>query len=328
MKFETKKTTSLGLQKRMQRHSQKGFTLIELLISMTITLVIVGLLMGMTKMAVGAWQTTHAKSRSSRLAQEVFDTIGKDLEGIVIRTGNKYEWLLIQESNNSGVDNGVASKEMVNPLEISFFSAVTDRYNGQINHPTEDRGGDISMIRYRLIQKDLIGAAKEKPVFALYRQRIEPKEAFDDFLAKESIDEDSNEINGYDTDQIVEDKNYLAENIYDFTLSFIFEYTLNNKKGYKRVVVQTNGDVKGLRIKGNVIEIKDGASWKPLNEEIPTGASQARLSGADISILVLSDSAMNKLANDKTPSFSEDELAKFLLKNGHHYSKSVILPQP
>lgn len=296
--------------------SHKGFTLIELLVSMTITLIIVGLLMGMTKMAVSAWQKTSAKARSSRLAQEVFDSVAKDLEGIVIRTGNSYEWLLIQESDNTGTENGPnASKELSNPIEISFFSAVTDRYNGQINVDGVDLGGDISMVRYRLIHQDQIEAAGSKPVFSLYRERINPDVAFTDLLAKTSLDG----IKA--TDDIVDRENFLAENIYDFTLSFNFEYTLaSGAKGYHRAVIQSNGASKSLSIKGNAITI-DG---NPIT--LPAGASSPRLAGADVSILVLSDGGMNGLKNKNITTSAQ--LSDYLKQHGHHYSKSVILPQP
>jgi len=75
----------------------KGFTIIELLVSMTITLVIVGLLLGMTKIAVGAWLTTNNKTKSTRLASEVFEVVGRDLEGFVFRSGNNFEWLTISD---------------------------------------------------------------------------------------------------------------------------------------------------------------------------------------------------------------------------------------
>lgn len=299
----------------IQRNAKKGFTIIELLISMTITLVIVGLLMGMTKMAVGSWQSTHAKTRSSRLAQEVFDSVGKDLEGIVIRTGNDYEWLLIKESDNSATENGPdSSKEISNPIEVSFFSAVTDRYNGQINVNGVDMGGDISMVRYRLIHQDQIEAGGTRPVFALYRERIEPNEAFEKLLAKPTLD------GVIPSEDIVDRENFLAENIFDFTLSFNFEFTLTTgAKAYKRVVVQTNGVTKKLSIKGNQVLVDDAVLTI-------AGASSARLAGADISILVLSDGGMNSL--EKKNITSASDLSKFLLQNGHHYSKSVILPQP
>ncbi len=318
MKFEMKNTNSQTAQPRSQRKNVKGFTLIELLISMTITLVIVGLLMGMTKMAVGAWQRTNSKARSSGLAQEVFDTVGKDLEGIVIRAGNDYEWLLIQESENDpGKDeNGLSNKEMVNPLEISFFSAVTDRYDGQINVPKVDLGGDISMVRYRLIHQDVVEAGGSKPVFALYRQRIEPDVAFERLLGQDSID------GVISSNETVERDNFLAENIFDFTLSFNFEFTLETgAKEYKRVVVQTNGDSKKLSIRGNEVYVDNTVITAPSGAT----ASSTRLAGGDISILVLSDSGMNGLKNRN---FTTDyTFADYLNEHGHHYSKSVILPQ-
>lgn len=318
-----KKMTSniKGAGHTKQRKSQKrikGFTLIELLVSMTITLVILGLLLGMTKLAVTAWQNSHSKTRASRLAQEVFDSIGKDLEGMVIRTGNSYEWLLVRESDNTATENGpAATKEMVNPLDISFFSAVTDRYNGQINVDGVDMGGDISMVRYRLIHQDLIGGSTPKPVFALYRQLIDPDDTFNEMLAKTSID------GIRDTSEIVAEENYLVENIFDFTLSFNFEYTTSaGAKGYRRIVVQSDGSNDPISIKGNEILV-NGTS---LQSQLPTGASSPRLAGADVSILVLSDGGMNGLKNKNIS--TDEQLAAYLNENGYHYSKSVIVPRP
>ena len=74
----------------------------------------------------------------------------------------------------------------------------------------------------------------------------------------------------------------MAENIFDFTLSFNFEYTLTSgAKGYHRVVIQNSGVSNSLSIKGHEITV-DG---NPL--PLPAGASSPRLAGADVSILVL-----------------------------------------
>lgn len=309
----------------LQKKTQKGFTLVELLVSMTITLIIIGLLMGMTKMAVGAWHKTQTKTRSSKLAQEVFDSIGKDLEGMVVRTGNNFEWLLISESPEDTVgDRGpTTNKEMLNPLDISFFSAVTDRYDGQIGVSGVDNGGDISMVRYRLIHQDLIGGSVLKPVFALYRERINPDETFTEMLAQPTID------GIRDSSEIVEEANFLAENIFDFTLSFNFEYTLANVKQYKRVVIRNSGVGAGLSIKGNQILV-NGVSIQtppPGNPNgLPNGASSARLAGVDVSILVLSDGGMNGLQNANITTAAQ--FAAYLKEHGHLYSKSVIVPRP
>ncbi len=238
---------------------------------------------------------------------------------------------------------------MVNPLEISFFSAVTDRYNGQINVTGVDMGGDISMVRYRLIHQDLIGGILKKPVFALYRELVDPDYTFHHALGNKlppvdptdptetpvySIDSvDLNDtdwanrdktkrpVRDYTSSGIVEEQNYLAENIFDFTLSFNFEYTLpSGAKGYHRAVIQNSGVSKSLSIKGNEITV-DG---NPL--PLPADASSPRLAGADVSILVLSDGGMNGLKNKNIT--DDTAFAQYLKEHGHHYSKSVIVPRP
>jgi type II secretory pathway component PulJ len=312
-------------RKVVLKRKPKGFTLVELLVSMTITLIIVGLLMAMTKMAIGAWQKTHAKTRSSKLAQEVFDSIGKDLEGMVVRTGNNYEWLLIKESPDVVGERGpTAAKEMVNPLDITFFSAVTDRYDGQIN-TASDKGGDISTVRYRLIHQDLIGGSVLKPVFALYRERVNPDETFTDYLAKPSID------GVRPSDEIVAEENFLAENIFDFTLNFNFEYTATTSAGvstknYIRVVIKNNVANAGISIKGNEIRVNGASIQNILTVPAGGSVSSARLAGVDVSILVLSDGGMNGLQNANIT--TDAQFTEYLKEHGHLYSKSVIIPRP
>jgi len=309
----------------------KGFTLVEVLIAMTITLVIVGLLMGMTKIAVATWQTTHAKARSSAIAEEVFESVSQDLESMVVRTGNNYEWFRINKSANVSSELGPdTSKEMVNPIELAFFSAVTDRYNGQIN-TTDDNGGDISAVRYRLIHQDLVGGTgvNARPVFALYRQRIDPDDTFEELLSKTSLDGIRNSA------EIVDAENYLVENIFDFTLSFKLEYTLSGVKYFKRYVVRADEDNQNsLSIRGNGItkaELDVDGNGVPLTDSgggalFPSGASSPKLAGIDVSVLVLSDRGMNGL---KTKNITSDaELAQYLKENGHHFSKSIIIPRP
>ncbi len=295
------------------RARSKGFTLIELIISMVITLVIVGMLIGMTKVAVGAWNTTNKKVKSSRLAQEVFDTVGRDLEGMVVRTGNSYEWVAVSDSGLSGTDLGPSGMEINNSLDIAFFTATPDRYNGQIN-TTSDLGGDVSLVKYRLVYQDVIDPGSgTRPVYSLYRERIEPDVTFSTYLAEDDLAAVST------GDSITDDENILAENIYDFTLSYTFEYTNDDDgtKGYKRVVMQANSN-STLSITGNAI-LENGV------DVAPNDTSGIRLFSANISICVLSDSAMRTL--QRAPG-SVDDFDAFVLKHGDIYSKSVIVPQP
>ena len=293
----------------------RGFTLVELMISMTITLVIISVLLSMTSVAVKGLKNSQNRTRTSRLSQEVLNTITKDLEGIVIRTGNNYEWVLSKNSSSSGNELGPdTTKEIKNPFELSFFSAVTDRYNGQINVTGVDLGGDISMIRYQLIHQDQMEVGGEYPVFSLYRQRIDPKETFEKCLSQPTLD-------GLALTETTGRQNYLAENIFDLTVSFNFEYRqADGSTGYARIPLQTNGDYKSLSIKGNEILV----NGSPI--PVPADASSPRLASADVSLMVLTDKGMNGLEKAKIK--NDKELSKYLLQNGKQYSKTVILPRP
>ena len=299
----------------------KGFTIIELLIAMTITIVIVGLLLSMTKIAVGAWQVTSKKAKSSRLANEVFEVVGKDLEGIVFRSGNNFEWLYIDENltDVTSAELGPTNKEIANALDINFFTATPDRYDGQVG-TTIDEGGDVSMVRYRLVYQDVIDRDNAViPVYSLYRDRIEPDETFDKLLGQTEL---SPAFSNLDSDDIHLEENILADNIYDFTLSFNFEYTNDDgTKGFERVTVQSDESAtnSSLSIKGDEILVGDD------NIDLPAGASAPRLVNADISVFVISDGGMRALEN--APINSAQEFSQFLKEHGDSYTRSILLPQ-
>ncbi len=300
--------------------SKRGFTLIELLIAMTVTIIIVGVLMGMTKIAVSGFNKAQARIQTSAAAKEVLDTISKDLEAMVIRNdGNNYEWLFIKKSDPSQLGPDT-QKEIENPLETSFFSAVTDRYNGNIGG-SEDKGGDISLIRYRLVYQNTISSTDKYRVFSLYRERIEPDVTFRDYLAKTKIDGIKPSHN------ILDRENFLAENIYDFTLIFNFQFTKpDGTIIHKRVPITANGDFKTISIKGNGIEVDSTDINSAPKLHIPADAGKARLVSIDVSLLVLSDAGMNGLKNAKIT--DKKDLAKYLKKYGKHFAKTVNIPTP
>jgi len=92
--------SNLSEPRRKSVLRRNGFTLIELLVSMSVTLVIVGVLTAMTKVAVDGMQSSQSATRYSRLSQEVLTTFSRDLEGIVVRNDGNFEWVSVQESSN------------------------------------------------------------------------------------------------------------------------------------------------------------------------------------------------------------------------------------
>ncbi len=300
--------------------NRKGFTLIELLVSMSVTMVIIGVLMAMTRVAVNGMVTSQNATRSSRISQDILATVSKDLEGLVIRSGNDYEWLNVKKNGNSVDQLGPSvSKNMQNPIEMSFFSATTDRYNGDIGG-TSDLGGDISYVRYKLVYKDIIPTAggADFRIFSLYRKRIEPNDTFDDYLTLEEPNiPEFGDVGGDD---------FLAENIFDMTVTFNFESLVTDGStsyySYKRVPIQVNGtEFRSLSITGNNAIVTGSGDLTP-----PINGGAYRLQSADISILVLTDAGMNGL---RTANIRDDEeLSDYLELNGKNFSKSVILPRP
>ena len=314
-----------NLKKKLNSKSyqnRNGFTIVELLVGMTITLVIVGLLLSMTKIAIGAWQVSNNKVKASRLANEVFEIVGRDLEGLVIRSGNSFEWFDISENVINGEVLGPNPAEIINnSLELNFFTATPDRYNGQIE---SSPGGDVSLVRYRLAFQDIVsGPDGEKPVYSLYRARVEPDVVFTNLLAESNLSTALETLG--QSDSIRDVQNILADNIYDFTIGFTFEFTIDDgTKVFERVTVQVGGSDNALSIKGDDILI--GADRVPI--QIPDGAAAPRIASADISIFVLSDIGMKKLNVPGRPALSSAEFGEFLDEHGTSYTKSVLLPQP
>ncbi|GAA5494842.1 hypothetical protein Rhal01_01006 [Rubritalea halochordaticola] len=296
--------------------SRKGFTMIELLTSVAVTAIIISVLIGMTRIAMDAWKDSRDKTKASRLAKEALETMSKDLEGIVIRSGNNYEWAFVKsESSNK---DGPLNAEMSNPTEILFFTGATDRYDGKIG-TKDDKGGDVSTVAYRIVYQDQLNPGEnEFPIFALYRDLVNPDETFKKYLSEENL------MSGgiYNSSDTSDQENFLVENIFDLTITFIFEYQDNSGQTFtKRVPVTADGSgTNRLRIFGDRVEV--GGSV--LND--PSGNKITRLAGCELSVLVLTDSALTLLKNRN---FSDpSELSKFLNENGFHYSKSVILPRP
>lgn len=296
---------------------------------MAITTVIIGVLIGATRMSMDAWKDSRDKARASRLAKESIELMSHDLEGIVIRSGNEYEWLSIRmDGTLASTDLGPsANAEMKNPLEFVFFSAATDRYDGAIGTAT-DNGGDISTVIYKLVYKDQFegSGGMQFPVFSLYRYLINPDMTFDNYLAKPDIQSLAA------AEAVTNANNFIAENVYNLTVTLIFEFN-NVATGVmeqQRVPVMTSGnDFQEIRIKGNMVAKDALASPTAANIVDSNGvnvASSARLAGAELGILVLSDSGMRGL--NKKQFAGDAAFAKFVKQNSHYFTKSVVMPRP
>jgi prepilin-type N-terminal cleavage/methylation domain-containing protein len=323
--------------KNPSRNSRSGFTLIELLVAMAITTIIVTVLVSVTSMAMDTWNRSRSEIRAARQAKSMIDSMARDLESFVSRQGNTAEWLYAKSNPTTEGPRGLVSP---NAVDLVFFSAATDRYDGKIGS-TNDKGGDVSTVGYKLVYKDPIaGEANDAyKTFVLYRKLVDPDETFAKILGQTSIKTPFDNAG----ESIDKEENFICENVYQFTVTFHVSTTPtvgSTTLTYIRPVALplTGVGAREFKITGSgiVTDIAPLESLSP-DKDITTklttdGALQAgRLTAVEISITVLSDFGIQQmrrrtnLSNDGSTA-SVRRLADFISKNSYQYSKVVQLP--
>ena len=299
--------------------SKRGFTLLELMVAMVITTIIVTVLVSVTSIAIDTWNRSRAELRAARQAKTMVDSMARDFEAMVTRRGNKYEWLsAVCSEKLPGVK--LAS---TNAVELIFFSGATDRYDGEIGiNNKQDMGGDVSCVAYRLDYKDPIDKnGNIFQTFVLNRLLVNPDNTFKDLLGKPDL----TAAFGIYSDRLDEVRNFLCENVFQFTITFHVEVT--HVTGTTSQVVnvpvtigQTSTDqvTRSLKIKGTGIEAQVTGSTVT-EDELKAG----RISAMAVSLTVLSDFAVDELR--KRP-FTDDQKSDFLAKKAYQYSKLVQIP--
>lgn len=307
--------------------TKRGFTLMELMVAMAITTIIVTVLVSITSIALDTWNRSRSELRASRQAKGMIDTMARDFEALVTRRGNTNEWLsAITESSPVGT-SGLKS---TNASKLIFFSAPTDRYNGEIagkdqiiGNSDDPAGGDVSCVAYQLDYKDPIdSSASGFETFVLSRKLVDPKPTFDQLLGVANKDKPLGGQGGvfdsvYNSAAVSDPANFVGENIYQFTVTFHVQVTDSTKTPPVTDVPVTLGkDTKSLRILGTGI-ITDPVSSNLL---LPSG----RITAMEISATVISDFGVDQL---KRRAFKdEDAKAEFLAKNSYQYTKLVQIP--
>ena len=301
---------------------KSGFTLMELMVAMAITTIIVTVLVSITSIALDTWNRSRSELRASRQAKGMIDTMARDFESLVTRRGNANEWLsAITESGTIG-----DKVESTNASKLIFFSAPTDRYNGEIagkdqimGNSDDPAGGDVSCVAYQLDYKDPIdSSASGFETFVLSRKLVDPKPTFDQLLGVANKDKPlAGVFNGvFNLAAVSDPTNFVGENIYQFTVTFHVQVTDSAKTPPVTSVPVTLGkDTKSFRILGTGI-LTDPVSSNLL---LPSG----RVTAMEVSVTVISDFGIDQL---KRRTFTETQQAEFLAKNSYQYTKLVQLP--
>jgi prepilin-type N-terminal cleavage/methylation domain-containing protein len=299
---------------------KRGFTLMELMVAMAITTIIVTVLVSITSIALDTWNRSRSELRASRQAKGMIDTMARDFEALVTRRGNTNEWLsAITESQKIG-----DKLESTNASKLIFFTAATDRYNGEIGKAA-DLGGDVSCVAYGLEYKDPIGSAGAGfETFVLNRLLVNPDETFNKLLGKTDLTAELPKC----TVKLDDPTNFVCENIYQFTITFHVQVS-QASTGVSPVTTIVNVPVKlgktnanqttnSFKIKGTGIE-SGYAGGTVTNDELKGG----RITAMEVSATVISDFGVDQL---KRRIFSGSQQAEFLAKNSYQYTKLVQLP--
>jgi prepilin-type N-terminal cleavage/methylation domain-containing protein len=301
------------------RRQARGFTLAELMVAMAITTIIVAVLVSITSVAVDTWNRSRAELRAARQARLMVDLMARDFESLVVRRGNAFEWLSATSPQTLPGERVTSS----NAAELIFFSASTQRYNGEIGGD-DDNGGDVSCIAYRLDYKDPIdqGGTAYKS-FVLNRLLVNPDETFENLLAQEDLE---TAFASYSQD-LEKPENFVCENIYQFTVTFHAEVaeTTSGKTVTTPVAIPlgagNNATAASFSLTGNGIDT-------PFVGDSGVSADQirnARLKAVEVSATVLSDTAMDQI---RKGAFNANEVEDFIARNSFHYSKRVGVTVP
>jgi type II secretory pathway pseudopilin PulG len=319
-------------KKSNKRYTIKGFTLVELMVAMGIAIVIMSMLVGITNVAMGAWQRSRAEVRASRQAKAMLDVMARDLESIVIRSGNINEWLYCKTVDNLP---GTDREKSTNAAELIFFTSATDRYQGALGTP-KDLGGDVCAVSYKLAFQDPLDAS-ENPTstFVFYRQLVDPKPTFDSLLAKPDLEQAFTAVGGNNRFETATSNssstdsqyNFVCENVYQYSITFRVDVsdpaTVGSFIKPVRVTLGESGSANEFRIYGDRIDT-DGSPASGAMSVTNAQLQSGKVTGCEISITVLSDTGINQL---KTRTFTDDKAkAKFLQEHSYEFTKSVDLP--
>jgi hypothetical protein len=264
-------------------------------------------LVSITSIAIDIWNRSRSELRASRQAKAMVDSMARDFEALVVRRGNVNEWL---SATSKQPDGG-----STNAAKLVFFTAATDRYNGEIGKDGVDKGGDVSCVGYDLEWKDPIqgGTGGNFKTYVLNRYLANPDVTFTSLLGKPEIGDLFASTYGA---ELAKTENFLCENVFQFTVTFHVEVPpvppATVVTAPKLVTITPTGATTKFKIKGTGIETL------PTDDTLKTG----RIAAVGISLTVLSDAGVDLLR--KSPARASD--AAWLAKNSFQYSKLIQLP--
>ncbi len=315
---------------------RRGFTLIELLVAMTITAMLVYIIMQMTSQGIDIWKSVNQDVETSSRARVAMRAIANDFESMQIRhDDNDYQWFYSKTENVEG--GGPKGLKIPKSAQMVFFTSAIDRnpavssseslresYREARNHNI-DTQGDINAVGYRLMFRDQIlnidgkdkNAKGSFPLFALYRQLVPPRKAFDDLLGQTNLEQ---AYVSYEQD----DQNYfLCENIIEMSLILDIQSAQEQssakdaRPSYETIsvpIIGSNSNNAKVAIFGDRIEIN------------ATKYENARVVSANISVTVVTEEGMHLINQVHHGRRIAPKPAEFFQRYTRSFAHRVSLP--
>jgi prepilin-type N-terminal cleavage/methylation domain-containing protein len=304
--------------------TSKGFTLIELLVSMIITTIIITVLVTVTVTSLDIWNRNRSEVRASLQAKAMIDSMAADFESMVVRRGNNFQWLFAEfdgEDNDYTGDEDEGPGDNLSPsaLNLIFFSAATDRYDGQVGDPVEDKGGDISGIGYQLVYKDPISELTNDKykTFVLYRKLVNPDDTFQNLLGQADLKTAFEPYAQGGAEPLDAVENFICENVYQFTVKFHMDVPDPADAAITKHVSVSLDSSEQFIVTGNGLTSPDSSTLT--SAQLATG----RLTSVEISLSVITDGALRQL---RGRTFTDTQLSDFIAENSYQYSKLIPVP--
>jgi hypothetical protein len=243
--------------------------------------------------------------------------MARDLEALVTRRGNSSEWLsAVTDESVTGTNGDNLSS--TNAAKLIFFTAATDRYNGNVGIQGKDEGGDVSCVAYQLDYKAPITTGPAGfETFVLSRLLVDPKPTFEKLLGVANKNNPLASVfsNEFPSLEVSDSRNFVSENIYQFTITFhVQAFDTSTPPVMTTVPVTLGSKTTTFRILGTEIVTT------PENTSITSG----RVTAVEISTTVISDFGLEQMRRRK--GITDTEKAELLAKNSYQYTKLVQLP--
>ena len=207
------------------------------------------------------------------------------------------------------------------PKVVIFFTSATDRYDGKIG-TADDKGGDVSCVGYQLDYRDPISLTGDDfQTFVLNRLLVNPDDTFEKLLGKPDL---TAAFSTYST-QLSQPKNFVCENVYQFSITFKVEVTTTPASGTTPATIVNVPVTIGKTSSGqtaNSFKINGKGIEAPVTGGIVTAEQLAsgRITAMEVSVTVISDFGIDQM---KRRPFTSTQHAEFLAKNSFQYSKLV-----